>query len=137
MRSVIAIMTLAGAAMVCQPAAAETIDGMWRSPDGKRGSYLHVQVHPCSRDSDARCAVVIAAFAGAKQRAVGQQVMRDMVRQPDGTWEGTVIQPLKGHVYSSRISPAGAGAMIVEGCVLGMLLCRKQKWTRVTESSSG
>ena len=131
MRSVVATIGLAGAVLVCQPAAAGTIDGLWRSPDGKRGSYLHVQVQPCSRESDARCAVVTGAFDGAKERAVGQQVMRDMVRQPDGTWEGTVIQPLKGEVYNSRISPAGHDAMIVEGCVLGMLLCREQRWTRV------
>lgn len=131
MRSVVATIGLAGAVLVCQPAAAETIDGLWRSPDGKTGSYLHVQVQPCGENTDARCGVVTGTFAGAKRQALGQQVMRDMQRQPNGTWEGTVIQPLKGEVYNSRISPVGDDAMIVEGCVLGMLLCREQRWTRV------
>jgi uncharacterized protein (DUF2147 family) len=133
MRRVFTMMALAlaGAAMAGASAPAETIDGLWRSPDGKKGSYLHVQVQPCAANTDARCGTVTGTFAGAKEQALGRQVMRDMQPQPDGTWEGTVIQPLKGDVYNSRISPAADGTMVVEGCVLGMLLCRKQTWTRV------
>ena len=131
MHRVVSMIMAAAAVAACQAVAAETIDGVWRSPDGKTGSYLHVQVQPCTKNTEARCGVVTGIFAGAKQQALGQQVVRDMVRQPDGSWEGTVIQPLKGHVYNSRIRPAGDGTMVVEGCVLGMLLCREQRWTRV------
>ena len=131
MRRVLTVMALAAAAMAGPPAAAETIDGLWRSPDGKTGSYLHVQVEPCAENTDARCGVVTGIFEGAKRQALGRQVMRDMQRQPDGTWEGMLIQPLKGHVYNSRIRPTGDGTMVVKGCVIGMLLCQEQKWTRV------
>jgi uncharacterized protein (DUF2147 family) len=125
------MIVLAWAAMACQAAAAEMIDGVWRSPEGRRGSYLHVRVQPCGENTTARCGIVTGTFDGAKRQALGQQVMRDMQRQPDGTWQGTVIVPLKGVVYYSRIRPAGDGTMDIEGCMLGMLLCRKQKWTRV------
>ena len=132
MRSVSAILAIPviASALGAAPAGASSIDGMWRSPNDDDGSYLTVRVHPCQDAPQERCAVVTGAHRGAKEEAVGRQVMRVEPR-PDGTWEGEILQPLKGHVYDSRIRPVGENVMEVDGCIIGGLLCRTQRWTRL------
>lgn len=121
------------AVMVPAPASAKTpIDGLWRSPDGRTGAYMHVRVQPCRNGGVERCAIVTGVFDGGKPEAIGRTVMRGMEPRPDGTWSGgKVIQPLKGEVYNSSIRPAGMNRMEVEGCLIGSFLCRSQTWTRV------
>ena len=116
-----------GAATAAQ---ASVLDGVWRSPDDDDGSYLTVRVQPCQGAPEDRCAVVTGAYRGAKEEAVGREVMH-VERRPDGTWEGEVLQPLKGHVYDSRIRPVSRDVMEVDGCIIGGLLCRTQRWTRL------
>jgi uncharacterized protein (DUF2147 family) len=113
------------------PADADPVDGTWRSPPRASGAYLIVEIGPCADAPAKRCGVVVSAHNGARPEAVGRQVIRGMELQPDGTWQGEVIHALKGHVYNSRVVPAGRNVMRVQGCVVGELICTTQEWTRV------
>jgi uncharacterized protein (DUF2147 family) len=113
------------------PADADPVDGTWRSPPRTSGAYLIVEIGPCADAPAKRCGVVVSAHNGARPETVGRQVIRGMELQPDGTWQGEVIQPLKEQVYKSRVVPAGRNVMRVQGCVIGGLICTTQEWTRV------
>ena len=120
------VLALAAAS---QPQAS-VLDGLWQSPKDEDGSYLHVRLGPCGEAPEARCGTVTGAFDGARPEAVGHRVVR-VEPQPDGSWEGEIVQPLEGDVYDSEIRPAGEDVLQVDGCIIGGLICRSQRWTRV------
>jgi uncharacterized protein (DUF2147 family) len=46
-------------------------------------------------------------------------------------WSGQVYNAEDGKTYTGHISMQGAGALKLEGCALGGLICKAQNWTRV------
>ena len=46
-------------------------------------------------------------------------------------WSGQVYNAEDGKTYTGHITMQGAGALKLEGCALGGLICKAQSWTRV------
>jgi uncharacterized protein (DUF2147 family) len=114
------------------PVLAATIDGLWRSPPRASGAWITVEVGPCPGAPEQRCGTVRGAHDGANPEVVGEQVLRGLERQADGSWaEGRIIRPIEGKVYSSQIRLAGEDTLRVEGCALLGLVCKDQIWTRM------
>ncbi len=131
-RSVVAAAAIALAGLAQAAAAAEAIDGLWRSPPRDSGAWITVRIQPCEGAPDQRCGVVTAAHDGANQEVVGERVLSGLEQQPDGSWaEGRIIRPIEGEVYNARLRLAGNDVIEVEGCMLAGLTCRDQRWTRI------
>jgi uncharacterized protein (DUF2147 family) len=123
---------LGRATLAQQPAEAAAIDGLWRSPTRESGAWITVRVGSCEDAPQQRCGVVEGAHDGANPEVVGEQVLRGLERQPDGSWaEGRIIRPIEGTVYHTRIRLAGEDVLQVQGCALLGLICKDQTWTRM------
>lgn len=140
MRSVLAglalLLSVMGFAVIVpaqatQPPVAGDIDGLWRSPDDEEGSYITVRVSACEATSEERCGIVIGAYEGANPATIGQKVVRDMELGEDGIWRGEIYQPLEDDTYYSRIELVSNDVMNVDGCIIGGLICKTQRWTRL------
>ena len=62
---------------------------------------------------------------------VGTLIVLGMTPSGTGKWQGQVYNPEDGKTYSGSITLQGPGALQLEGCALGGLVCRGQNWTRV------
>lgn len=62
---------------------------------------------------------------------LGVQIVLGM--KPSGTdkWAGQVYNAEDGKTYSGNLTMTGAGALTLQGCALGGLVCKGQNWTRV------
>ena len=63
------------------------------------------------------------------RRLVGLPVFGAGTPVPGGQ-EGSLYNPRDGKTYSGRLTVKGPDALVVSGCVLG-ILCRSQTWTRL------
>jgi uncharacterized protein (DUF2147 family) len=62
---------------------------------------------------------------------IGVQIVIDM--KPDGTtdkWKGQVYNAEDGNTYSGSITLVNAKTLNLQGCALGGLICKTQRWTR-------
>jgi uncharacterized protein (DUF2147 family) len=62
---------------------------------------------------------------------IGVQIVIDM--KPDGTtdkWKGRVYNAEDGNTYSGSITLVNAKTLNLQGCALGGLICKTQRWTR-------
>lgn len=122
----LAALALAGAA-----AAADPVEGVWKTAPQDDGSFGHIQIAPCG---PAFCGTLVKAFDAEGKEAesdnVGKQIVWDMVAQGDGTYDdGKVWSPDRDKTYNSYMVLEGDG-LSVKGCVLG--ICRDGgTWTRV------
>ena len=119
-----AALGLAGAAQ-----AADPIEGVWQTqPD--EGSYAHVTIQPCG---PAFCGWITETF-NAEGAFVspnkGRQIVREMVPQGGGAYEGRVWRPSNDRVYLGRVQIEG-DRMALRGCIAGGLICARQDWVKV------
>jgi uncharacterized protein (DUF2147 family) len=62
---------------------------------------------------------------------IGVQIVFDM--RPDGTadkWKGQVYNAEDGNTYDGYITLVNAKTLDLEGCALGGMVCKTQRWTR-------
>jgi uncharacterized protein (DUF2147 family) len=124
-----AFIVAAGLAFVAGTALADPVEGVWQTQEDD-GAYAHVTIAPCGA---AFCGVISRSFkAGAEYESEnqGKQIVIDMVRQDDGTYDGKVWRPSNNKVYVGGIELSG-DSMKLAGCVAGGMICKKQSWTRV------
>lgn len=111
-------------------ASADGIHGIWQTaPDDD--DYAHIEMIDCSGGKI--CGRVVKTFdAGGEYPSdeVGQFVVRNMVANAEGTFEGKVWDPKSERAYFARIEVKG-DTLALDGCILGGLICREQIWTRV------
>ena len=123
------LLALAVMLALAAPAAADPIEGTWQTErDG--GSYAHVEIAPCGH---AYCGVLVRTFNETGEYhapGLGQQIVRDMVPQGGGRYEGRVWRPTNDKVYSGRITVEG-DRMALRGCIVGGLICASQTWVRI------
>ena len=50
----------------------------------------------------------------------------------DGTYRGRAYEPKRKISGSAIVSQQGPNVMVVKGCALMNLLCKEQRWTRVS-----
>ncbi|UWQ21119.1 DUF2147 domain-containing protein [Jannaschia sp. W003] len=118
-----ALVLSAGAAL------ADPIEGTWQT-EVDDGSYALVNVVPCGAGF---CGVIARTFNSAGEYESpnkGRQIIREMVAQGGGRYEGQVWRPSNDKVYVGKVDLSG-NSMALRGCVAGGLLCARQNWTRV------
>ncbi|MCU9847584.1 DUF2147 domain-containing protein [Defluviimonas sp. WL0024] len=122
----------AALALVAGAAAADPVEGMWKTKPDDNGNYGHVEIAPCGA---AFCGVLVKAFDGAGKELdspnVGKRIVWDMTAGGDGAYGGgKVWAPDRDKTYRSKMQLSG-DSLAVSGCVLGGVICRASDWTRV------
>jgi uncharacterized protein (DUF2147 family) len=136
----IRLQRLAGAWLFCEcflaaaaPAiAASKLEGSWTNP--KRS--VTVRIGPCG---GAFCGRVTAASPQAREaadkagtkRLVGTKLITDIRQTGPNGWRAQIFVPDQNIHSSGEISLEGRNHMLVRGCVVGGLICKNQRWTRV------
>ncbi|MET4898827.1 DUF2147 domain-containing protein [Sphingomonadaceae bacterium jetA1] len=111
--------------------------GTWANPSNS----VQVRFGPCDRrqDADLMCGTVVWANEKAKADAarggsstlVGTRLFTDFEELETGRWAGTVFIPDIGREVKGTITQVDARTLVGEGCLLGRLGCREQRWHRV------
>jgi uncharacterized protein (DUF2147 family) len=112
-------------ALSASPAAASADDifGTWLRGDGA----AHVRMAPCGKQI---CATNIWIKDPATQgEKTGDKLVFTIKPQGD-EWVGSGYDPQR-HLNLSATLKASGDAMTTTGCVLGGLICRRTKWTRM------
>lgn len=122
------------AVLVAAPAgAASPIEGQWINPSRS----LTVRVAPC--DNGRLCGRVIRASSSAKAKAaaagtprlIGTELMRGLEPTGDGTWRGTFFVPDRNVRAEGNLRLLNARTIELQGCAMGGLLCKSQRWSRI------
>jgi uncharacterized protein (DUF2147 family) len=108
------------------------IVGRWQNPSDS----VTVEVAACG---GAYCGTVVSATAKAKADArkggtanlVGTRLMTEFRPVGGGKYKGKVLLPKRGMHASGTIRLAGRNTLVVEGCALGGIICKEQRWDRV------
>lgn len=120
---------LAGLVLVASGAAADPIEGVWRT-ETDDGSYAHVTMASCGAKL---CGVISRTFNAQGEYASpnkGKVLVRDMAPTAAGKYEGKVWRPSNNKVYLGKMELKG-NSLKLKGCVAGGLLCSSQVWSRV------
>ena len=115
-------------------AAQAALEGQWRNPKGS----VTVKVAPCGRNW---CGTVVDASAKAKASArkggtpnlIGTRILTGLRPAGDDRFKGQVFDPKRNIRAPATIKVIGPNAIEVKGCAIaGFLLCKEQRWTRVS-----
>lgn len=127
-----ALLALASAASAgAAPPAA--VEGHWTNPK-------HTTVVNVSRcDGGYYCAVVLKASAKAQANArkggtmhfIGTQILR-VKPAGGGTFKGSAFDPESNMHVDATVTVLGPGTMEIQGCALLGLICKAQRWTKVS-----
>lgn len=123
------ILSIAAAVVALSPtaASAQALEGKWTNP--KRNVIVHV-----ARCGDAYCGTV--SWASAKNREKGTEpgtrVLSNLRSQGDGVYKGKAYEPKRNITGSATVRQVSPDVMVVKGCAIIGLLCKEQRWTRVS-----
>jgi len=125
-------LVLAALSTPALAAAGAPIEGRWSNPKDS----VVVEVSRCGA---AWCGTVVQATAKAKADArkggiaglIGTRLMNGFKPVGDGKYRGKVLLPKRGIHASGTIRLRGHDTLLVEGCALGGLVCKEQRWSRV------
>ncbi len=111
-------------------AAADPLEGMWRTAKDDNGNSGLIKVAPCGAKL---CGTLVKAYGlDGKEMAsenIGRQIISETVNDGGGKYSGKVYAPDRGKTYKSKLVLSGA-TLNVSGCVLG--ICRKGgTWKKV------
>ena len=122
-----AALVLAAATVPVTAAAQAALEGKWANP--KRSVIVSV-----ARCGNAYCGTVSWASANnrAKGTTPGTRVLTDLKPLGDGMYRGKAYEPKRGISGSATVRQDGPNVMIVRGCAIMELLCKEQRWTRVS-----
>jgi uncharacterized protein (DUF2147 family) len=123
---------IASLALVAAPAAAQSLEGRWANP--KRSVIVKVD-----RCGTAYCGTVSWAsqhnrdkVAENGRQMVGARILTDLRPAGAGIYKGQAFEPKRNIRGSATVRQLGPNVMVVKGCAVLGLLCREQRWTRVT-----
>jgi uncharacterized protein (DUF2147 family) len=110
-------------------AAADPLEGRWRTVADDNGNSGLVEVTPCG---EKLCGVLIQAFGPNGQSIqsdnIGRFIIWDTENRGDGEYRGRVYSPDRDKEYASKLILSG-DSLAVSGCVLG--ICRNGgSWQR-------
>ncbi|MCB2109992.1 MAG: DUF2147 domain-containing protein [Defluviimonas sp.] len=125
-------MIAAALVLVAGAAAADPVEGLWKTKPDDNGNFGYVEIKPCGATL---CGTLVKAFDGTGTEIaspnVGKQIVWDMTAEGDGAYGGgKVWAPDRDKTYKSKMQLSG-NALAVSGCVLGGMICRDSDWTRV------
>ena len=115
-------------ASIAAPVFAQApLEGHWANPH-------HTIVVTVARCGEGYCGTI--SWANARNRAsgtaLGTRVLEDLRPTGEGTYEGSAFEPKRKIRGSATVRQEGPNVMIVKGCAVLGLLCREQRWTRVS-----
>lgn len=107
--------------------AQAALEGHWKNPHGT----VIVNVARCG---DAYCGTVSWASPKNREKGAtpGKRVLSDLRPLGDGTYRGRALEPKRNLNGSAIVRQDGPNVMIVRGCAIMGLICREQRWTRVS-----
>ena len=128
----VALVALA-AAVPMSASAQPALEGQWKNPKGS----VVVRVEQCG---NAWCATVVDASEKAKAsarkggtpRLVGTQILSGVRPEGNGVYKGKAFDPKRNIRAPATIKIINPSTLVVKGCVLGGLICKEQRWTRVS-----
>ena len=108
-------------------AAAQTLEGKWANP--KRS--VIVRVDKCG---NAWCGNVSWANQHNRDKGMtpGTRVLSNLRPVGDGIYKGSAFDPKRDMGGSATVRQVGPDVMMVKGCALLNLVCKEQRWTRVS-----
>jgi uncharacterized protein (DUF2147 family) len=114
--------------------AQAALEGQWRNAKDS----VTVKVVPCG---GAWCANVVDATEKAKAGArrggtpnlIGTRILTGLRPAGNGTYKGLAFDPKRNIRVPATVRVVGPNAIEVRGCAIaGMLLCKEQRWRRVS-----
>ena len=122
-----AALVLLAAAAPAGASAQATLAGQWKNPHGT----VVVRVSPCG---DAFCGIISWASAHNREKGntPGRRVLTDLRPIGDGVYKGSAYDPKHDLNGTAVVRQEGPNVMIVKGCAVLGLVCREQRWTRVS-----
>jgi uncharacterized protein (DUF2147 family) len=105
------------------PAAAQDVSGIWQRDSGAS----RVRFAKCG---EAMCGTLAWLKDAGGPAKVGQRIFYDMKPNGPGKWSGSAFNPEDGKTYSGTMTLSGSN-LTTSGCVMGGLICRSVKWSRV------
>lgn len=124
MHKTVAIFSLLSATPV--HAYDQALEGRWTNPKGT----VTIEVTRCGSDY---CGKIV--WASDEKRRKGKkirtQVLSELRPSGEGLYKGRVLEPKRGIRGSATVLYLGPNTMQVKGCVIGGVICRRQRWTRL------
>ena len=122
-----AALVLSACAVPASATAQSTLEGRWANPH----HTVIVNVAPCG---NAYCGIVSWATAKNRERGTtpGTRVLTNLRPNGDGTYKGSAYEPKRDMHGSATVRQEGPNVMIVTDCALLGLICKEQRWTRVS-----
>jgi uncharacterized protein (DUF2147 family) len=127
-------LILLAATVPVHASAQAALEGQWRNAKDS----VTVKVVPCG---NAWCGNVVDATEKAKAGArkggtpnlVGTRILTGLRPTGDGIYKGLAFDPKRNLRVPATVRVLGPNAITVRGCAIaGMLLCKEQRWTRVS-----
>jgi len=128
------MMILGVAAAVPVTASAQAaLEGRWKNPKGS----VVVEIEACG---NAYCGTVVNASEKAKASArkggtpnlIGTRILSDVRPSGGGAYRGRAFEPKRNIRAPATIRVVGSSTLLVKGCLIGGILCKEQRWTRVS-----
>jgi len=124
------ILTIAAAAVALSApasASAQALEGKWANP--KKSVIVNV-----ARCGEALCGTVSWASAKNREKGAepGMRVLSDLRPQGGGVYRGRAFEPKRNIRGAATVHQVGPNVMIVKGCAVLGVICKEQRWTRVS-----
>ena len=129
------LSSIAAAAMALgapASASAQALEGKWTNP--KRSVIVNV-----ARCGNAYCGTVSWAsektrdkVAESGRKLVGTRILSDIRPAGDGLYKGRAFEPKRNIRGSATVRQVGPDVMVVKGCAVLGMLCKEQRWRRVS-----
>ena len=68
---------------------------------------------------------------GRHARLVGTRLLSGLRPDGEGGWKGRAYLPKRNMHATAIVHAAGGRTMVVKGCLVGGMICKEQRWTRV------
>jgi uncharacterized protein (DUF2147 family) len=122
-----AALVLLAATVPVGASAQAALEGKWANPK-------HSVIVSVAKCGDAYCGTVSWASANNREKGTtpGTRVLSDLKPLGDGQYRGRAYEPKRKISGSAIVRQDGPNVMIVRGCALMNLLCKEQRWTRVS-----
>jgi len=122
-----AALVLGATSIAASASAQAPLEGHWANPH-------HSVIVNVTRCGDAFCGTVSWATAKNRERGTtpGTRVLSDLRPAGDGVYKGSAFEPKRSISGSATVRQVSPDVMIVKGCAVLGLLCKEQRWTRVS-----
>jgi len=113
--------------------AQEPVEGRWRNPKNS----VTVKIAPCG---STWCGYVVDASEHAKQSArdggtenlIGTRILTELRPAGEAVFKGKAFDAKRNIHVPATIRVIGPSTLSVKGCLIGGLICKEQRWTRIS-----